>query len=187
MIKRSLYTLGKMLKHQKQISAVKDNSCLDCVINLSQDYLKSKEIKYLALDFDGVLTSHGKNELYPEVVEWLDDFSRSFGQENIFILSNKPEKERLNYFREKYPKIRFIDNVAKKPYPDGMLKIKNLVNCDPKELALVDDRLLTGCLACILAGSQPILITRPYVDRENYDRKERFFNFLRYWEQKIFF
>ncbi len=176
-----------MLKHRKQISAVKEANCLDKVTNLKAEDLQDVGVKYLALDFDGVLASHGKEKPLSEVRDWLSGFALSFGEENIFILSNKPTQERLEFFKDKYPKIRFIAGVAKKPYPDGMLKIRDTLNCKTADIALVDDRLLTGCLACIIAGSFPILITKPYVDNENYDTKEKFFSFLRKWEQKIFF
>jgi len=176
-----------MIRYRKQITNVKHGSCIDSVVQLTTTYLHDKGIKYLALDFDGVLASHGKSEPLPEVLAWLDNFSKDFGQDNIFILSNKPTQERLDFFAAKYPKIRFIAGVAKKPYPDGMLKIIDIVKCDANELALVDDRLLTGCLACIIADCHPMLITKPYVDKINYDLKERFFSFLRFLEQMLFF
>jgi hypothetical protein len=175
------------MRHKKQISNVKYENCIDTVVELTTIYLHDKGIKYLALDFDGVLASHGKSEPSPEVIAWLDNFSKDFGEDNIFILSNKPTQERLDFFAAKYPKIRFIAGIAKKPYPDGMLKIRDIVKCDANELALVDDRLLTGCLACIIAGCYPILITKPYIDKMNYDSKERFFSFLRFSEQLLFF
>ncbi|QIV95153.1 YqeG family HAD IIIA-type phosphatase [Allofrancisella frigidaquae] len=186
MFKRSIYTFNKMLKHKKELKNIRKDHALESVIQLESTFLKQKGIKYLALDFDGVLASHGKPKIYPEVKTWLDNFALKFGEEKIFILSNKPTNQRLEYFRKNYPQIRFISDVAKKPYPEGLLKIQSLLNCDMKEIALVDDRLLTGCLACIIVGSYPILITKPYVDRQNYSKEEKFFNFLRYWEQKLF-
>ncbi|AJC49518.1 HAD family hydrolase [Allofrancisella guangzhouensis] len=186
MFKRSIYTFNKMLRYKRELKSIKKEHTLESIIQLEPEFLKQKGIKYLALDFDGVLASHGKPQIYPEVKTWLDSFASKFGEERIFILSNKPTNERLKYFRKIYPQIRFISGVAKKPYPEGLLKIQDLLKCDTKEIALVDDRLLTGCLACIIAGSYPILITKPYVDRQNYSKEERFFNFLRYWEQKLF-
>lgn len=186
MLSRSLYTIRQMFHYRKKLRSLKQNNCLESVLNLTSKFLNQKKISYLALDFDGVLASHGKPEILAEVREWLDNFVTEFGEDNIFILSNKPTQERLEYFREHFPKIRFVSGVAKKPYPDGLNKIIEMLNCRPQEIALVDDRLLTGCLACFIAGCYPILITKPYVDRENYTREEKFFSFLRYWEQKIF-
>jgi predicted HAD superfamily phosphohydrolase YqeG len=186
MFKRLIYTVSKMLKHKNQISAVKDEHCLESVTRLSVEFLNKHNIKIVTLDFDGVLAAHGKPELNEEVKIWLDSFANEFGQENIFILSNKPTQVRLEYFKKYYPQIRFISGVAKKPYPDGLKKLIEIANCEPKTVALVDDRLLTGCLACIIADCYPILITKPYVDYDNYNTSEKFFAFLRKWEQKFF-
>ena len=186
MFKRLIYTVSKMLKHKKQISAVKDEHCLESVTRLSVEFLNKHNIKIVTLDFDGVLAAHGKPELNEEVKIWLDSFANEFGQENIFILSNKPTQVRLEYFKKYYPQIRFISGVAKKPYPDGLKKLIEIADCEPKTVALVDDRLLTGCLACIIADCYPILITKPYVDYDSYNTSEKFFAFLRKWEQKFF-
>jgi hypothetical protein len=175
-----------MFKYKKMLRSLKYNNCLESVVNLTPEFLNQQQIKYLALDFDGVLASHSKPEILREVKQWLDSFVTKFDEGNIFILSNKPTQERLEHFKKYFPKIRFISGVAKKPYPDGLNKIINMIGCQPQEIALVDDRLLTGCLACFIAGCYPILITKPYVDRDNYTKEERFFSFLRYWEQKIF-
>ncbi|GAB4221878.1 MAG: haloacid dehalogenase [Francisella sp.] len=186
MIKRSFYTLKQMYKYRKKLYKLSQDNQIDSVINLSENFLKQQGIKYLALDFDGVLASHGKHYMHSDVIVWLKDFIKKFPQDRIFILSNKPTKERLEYFIANFPKIRFIDGVAKKPYPDGLKKIIKEVGCQASELALVDDRLLTGCLACLIAGCYPILVTKPYIDTDNYTKEEKFFKFLRYMEKKIF-
>ncbi|WP_150465362.1 YqeG family HAD IIIA-type phosphatase [Francisella sp. SYW-2] len=185
MLQRVFYTLGQMFKWRKALR-LSDTNHLETIINLTPEMLVKNRVKYLALDFDGVLASHGKPEMHPEVMGWLTKFVTKFSEDRVFILSNKPTQERLKYFNKHFPQIRFISGVAKKPYPDGLNKILELVGCQPGELALVDDRLLTGCLACLIAGCYPILITSPYVDRDNYTKEERFFGFLRYCEQKIF-
>ena len=186
MFERIVYATRKMLKHKKQISAVKGEHCMQSVTELKVEFLSRQGIRFVALDFDGVLAAHGKPELNADVKIWLDNFTKQFGQDNIFILSNKPTQVRLEYFQKYYPQIRFISRVAKKPYPDGLQKVIGIVSCKPEELALVDDRLLTGCLACIIAGCYPILITKPFVDYDNYTTSEKFFSFLRQLEQKFF-
>jgi predicted HAD superfamily phosphohydrolase YqeG len=186
MLKRSSYTFIETLKNRKQIKAISNNQKLSNITLLTSDNLADNNIKYLALDFDGVLASHGKQAINAEVKVWLDDFVTKFDEGKIFILSNKPTNERLDFFKAHYPKITFISDVRKKPYPDGLNKIIHILGCKPQELALVDDRLLTGCLACIIAKCYPILIMNPYVDRENYTVSERFFSMLRTVEQKLF-
>ncbi len=186
MFKRLIYSTQKMFEYRKQISAIKGEHCIHRVTELDVDFLVSKNIKFLGLDFDGVLAAHGKPKLNEEVKTWLYDFAIKFGQENIFILSNKPTQVRLEYFKKYYPHICFISGVAKKPYPDGLQKVISTVGCRSEEIALVDDRLLTGCLACIIAGCYPIFVTKPYIDYDNYTSSEKFFAFLRKWEQKLF-
>lgn len=186
MFKRSIYTFIETAKNHKKIKSIKKNQCIQNVTLLTSEYLNENGIKYLALDFDGVLASHGKPTINSEVKVWLDTFVLEFDESKIFILSNKPTNDRLEYFKSNYPRIKFISNVAKKPYPDGLLKIRETVNCEAKEIALVDDRLLTGCLACIIAKCYPILITAPYIDHDNYTKSEMFFTILRNVEQKLF-
>jgi len=186
MIKRSFYTVKQMLKYNDSLKKLKNGYQLDSIVNLTPELLKQNNIDYLALDFDGVLASHGKPKMHNDVESWLNDFVTKFAEDRIFILSNKPTQERLEYFKKLYPQIRFMSGVAKKPYPDGLNEIIKLVGCSPNQLALVDDRLLTGCLACIISGSYPILITKPFVDLQNYTKEERFFKFLRITEQKMF-
>lgn len=186
MLKRSIYTFTKMLKHSKQISMISEDNFIARLTDLTSEYLSKKYIKYLVLDFDGVIAPHGKQKPHREVYQWFNKFLEYFNQSHIFILSNKPTTERLAFFSKKYPQIRFILGVAKKPYPDGLLKIQQLFNCKSNEIALVDDRILTGCLACIIAGCLPIIITEPYVDMKNYNSKEKLLKLLRYVEQKFF-
>lgn len=187
MLKRFIYTTVNMFKYKKQLSSVKDKHCLESVTQLDVDFLYRQNIKFVVLDFDGVLATHGKPTLDAEVKVWLDNFVQEFKQDNIFILSNKPTQARLAYFQKYYPQIRFISGVAKKPYPDGLQKVIKILECNPREVTLIDDRLLTGCLACIISGCYPLLITKPLVDYANYNINEKFFSLLRKWEQKLFF
>src|SRR5690242_1115619 len=90
--------------------------------------LKAEGIAVLALDFDGVLAPHGFSAPLPEAGEWLSSCVAVFGEENIFILSNKPTEERRQWFAEHFPVMRFIGGVRKKPFPDGLNKIGELVS-----------------------------------------------------------
>jgi uncharacterized protein len=56
-----------------------------------------------------------------------------------------------------------------------------------EEVVLVDDRLLTGGLACVLAGCQCLLVTKPYQDFKNHFFYEVAFASLRIAERLLFF
>ena len=184
---RLSYTIKQSFYQRKKLKAVKQKKYqLSVVTDLNIDQLKKHHIKYLALDFDGVLAAHGQALPNENIKIWLQQFSDKFNQNHIFILSNKPTDMRAQYFKSYFPNICFISGVNKKPYPDGLLAIQQMTKCQAHELALVDDRLLTGCLACILAGSFPILITKPCKNYRKRPFQEAFFGFLRKLEQGIF-
>ena len=78
MFERIVYATRKMLKHKKQISAVKGEHCMQSVTELKVEFLSRQGIRFVALDFDGVLAAHGKPELNADVKIWLDNFTKQF-------------------------------------------------------------------------------------------------------------
>jgi predicted HAD superfamily phosphohydrolase YqeG len=145
--------------------------------------LKAEGATVMALDFDGVLAPHGMGQPIPEAAEWLSHCCSTFGEDRIYILSNKPTPERSAWFRSHFPGIRFISGVRKKPYPDGLQKVIERSGAEPGEVMLLDDRLLTGVLATCLAGTGVTYINRPYSDFRGNPAQELFFAALRTVEQ----
>ncbi|MBC7963432.1 MAG: hypothetical protein H7Y05_10865 [Steroidobacteraceae bacterium] len=153
------------------------------MLTIAPAALKIDGVKALALDFDGVLAHHGAPYPIPEAVEWLKHCQAVFGGEMIFILSNKPTEERRQWFAEHFPAFRFISGVRKKPYPDGLEKTGALAGVPLSSILMVDDRLLTGCLAALLAGARPCYIRRPYSSFRHRPLAELFFMTLRHIER----
>ncbi len=147
--------------------------------------LVARGITVLVLDFDGVLAPHGAAAPLPEVLAWLKSCALVLGEERIFILSNRPDPLRADYFRREFPGIGFIAGVRKKPYPDGLLRIMELSGAAPKELLLLDDRLFTGVLATCLAGTGVAYITAPYISLTSRPVMEGFFMLLRLAERRF--
>ncbi|MBW4056596.1 MAG: hypothetical protein HIU83_14575 [Proteobacteria bacterium] len=145
--------------------------------------LRSSGITCLALDFDGVLAGHGFLAPFPEAVTWMKRCETVFGGDRIFILSNKPTDTRRQWFAEHFPAMRFISGVRKKPYPDGLKKTGELAGVPPSSIMMVDDRLLTGCLAALIAGARPCYIRHPYVSFNHRPVAELFFWKLRVMER----
>jgi len=137
----------------------------------------------LVLDFDGVLAPHGNDVPLPEIVEWLRRCASVFGEERIFILSNRPDPARADYFQRTFPGVRFVSGVRKKPYTDGLLHIMELSGAAPCHVVMLDDRLLTGVLAACLAGTGVVYITGPYVSLTQRPLLESFFMMLRIVER----
>jgi predicted HAD superfamily phosphohydrolase YqeG len=155
------------------------------IANLDPARLTGSGITALALDFDGVLAPHGLSAPLPEAREWLIRCSAVFGANRIFILSNKPTEARKTWFRDNFPEIRFISGVRKKPYPDGLKKAGELARVPLPAILMVDDRLLTGCLAALVAGARPFYIRRPHISFSHRPLAELFFMMLRAGERVL--
>jgi uncharacterized protein len=176
------FSLG--IRHRAQLGRVLAETPADArILNLDPAVLKAEGISVLALDFAGVLAPHGLAVPTPEAHKWLLKAAAVFGQEKLFILSNKPTEQRKEWFASNFPGLRFISGVAKKPFPDGLMKISELSGVPLSRILMVDDRLLTGCLAAINAGAVPYYVRRPYVSLRGNTFAELFFMSLRFAER----
>jgi putative phosphatase len=172
------FSLG--VQHRRQLRHILDETpSSTCILTLDPEALKSSGITVLALDFDGVLAHHGAPAPLPEAVKWMKRSQAVFGGDRIFILSNKPTEGRRQWFANHFPAIRFISGVRKKPYPDGIKKTGELAGVPLSQILMVDDRLLTGCLAALAAGARPCYIRQPYISFEQRPLAELFFMLLR--------
>lgn len=153
------------------------------ILTLDPETLRSSGIRALALDFDGVLAGHGFPAPLPEAIAWMKRCEAVFGGDKVFILSNKPTEGRRKWFAEQFPALRFIAGVRKKPYPDGLAKTAELAGVPAPTILMVDDRLLTGCLAALLAGARPCYIRNPYTAFNHRPVAELFFRLLRMGER----
>lgn len=170
--------------HRRELRRLLDSAPSDSsILKLAPEVLRSSGIAALALDFDGVLAHHGASAPLSEVLGWMKRCELHFGGDRIFILSNKPTDERRQWFAGHFPAMRFISGVRKKPYPDGLRKTAELAGVPPSSILMVDDRLLTGCLAALVAGARPCYIRHPYVCFSYRPFAELFFRLLRAGER----
>jgi predicted HAD superfamily phosphohydrolase YqeG len=172
------FSLG--LRYRRELRRLLKSTREDAnILKLDLQTLHSSGIAAVALDFDGVLAHHASPVPFPEAIVWMKHCQTVFGGERIFILSNKPTEGRRLWFAEHFPAMRFISGVRKKPYPDGLIKAAELGGVPLSAVLMVDDRLLTGCLAALVAGARPCYIRRPYVSLNHRPFAEMFFGLLR--------
>jgi len=133
------------------------------VLDLKPEELLSHKVAALALDYDGVLAPHGAAEPVPEIAQWLEKCCQTLGARRVVILSNRPDEERRAMIERSFPGVRLISGVRKKPYPDGLKKTGELTGVPLSAVLMADDRLLTGCLAALLAGAIPFYVRSPFV------------------------
>ncbi|HXH55162.1 MAG TPA: HAD hydrolase-like protein [Gammaproteobacteria bacterium] len=185
MINRIKYALTMAFRYRKALSAYRRNKALQCqsILTLDPIHLRAGGIKIIALDFDGVLASHGATEIGLEMRNWLNLCIQIFAPGHVFILTNKPSTERADYFSAHFRGVKFIFPKRKKPYPDSILSILQKTQMSPSELLVVDDRLLTGILAAIIAGVRGCYITEPLVDLHKHSLSELFIMSLRKLER----
>jgi len=185
---RMVYAVFQAWQHRKALHTLSRDPQCHCahVTQITAALLSHKGIAGIVLDFDGVLAPYGDLVPLPQVVTWLEQLVQSFPQDHIFILSNKPMPERQTWFAQHFPHIHFISGVRKKPYPDGLQYIVKKFSLPAKSLVLVDDRLLTGMLATVIARSQGIWITQAYSRLCIKEPKELLFFMLRAMEKWVF-
>ncbi len=186
MMQRIRYAIYNALRHKKNLYQYLVNPALrsSSVTELTPDYFNARGIKYIVLDFDGVLANHGEVKPLAEAEAWLNNITKIIPESHFALLSNKPFAQRLQYFQKRFPNIVVITGVAKKPYPEGLNQLVEHFKCPKNELALVDDRLLTGMLAVCLACVQGIYIEKAYRNRKENLMVEGFFALLRKGERE---
>ncbi len=183
MLQRIIYTLKQTISYRRQLGQIARQQAGIITTQIAGEMLQNYQA--LILDFDGVLAAHGEIQARADVEMWLDKCFESLGDKPIFILSNKPMPKRIAYFKKRFPSIQFVTGVAKKPYPDGLKHIAKQQGFKPKELVLVDDRLLTGVLASCIAGTEVIYISPAYSNFKKHPLQESFFASLRLLERQI--
>lgn len=178
------FTLG--FRHRRELARILAETPADCsILSLDPHGLRDEGIRVLALDFDGVLSPHGSPAPLPAAEQWMERCAAVFGESNIFILSNKPTEERRLWFGRRFPAMRFISGVRKKPFPDGLERVAEMAGVPPSSILMVDDRLLTGCLGALLAGARPAYIRAPYVSLRQRPLAELIFMLLRSSERLL--
>lgn len=180
---RIYFTIVKGFGERKSLYNILSGSSEASTTEITIGTLKETGASIVVLDYDGVLAPQGVNELGPDIIYWLNHIISEFGEEHIYILSNKPKTSRCDNFHTIYPNISFISGIRKKPFPDGLMTIKNVADCKISDIVLLDDRLLTGGLATCIAGTKFIYIKKPLVSLIHNCIAEVFFILLRSLER----
>jgi predicted HAD superfamily phosphohydrolase YqeG len=185
LFQRVIYSIRGFLAHYSSFKLFKNLEKINSIFDLDPANMQAEGIKILVLDFDGVLASHGEFEPSLEAQDWLKQAVKFYKLGQIFILTNNPKIEREDFFKANFPEIEFIYAPRKKPYPDGLLAIQSKTKALPYEIALVDDRLLTGMLACQIFGAKGFWVIQPYANFAKRPVIEAGFAFLRMIEKLI--
>ena len=186
-IKRMAFALGQAKAHRGAFAKLHqqtEKSC-DSILDIDPVALKKSGIKALAIDYDGVLAGHDAPNMRPYTQAWLQKLLEIYPPEHVFILSNKPSEDRKAYFKKHFPGVGFVRGQAKKPYPDGLLWIVAQCQIEKNQLLMIDDRLLTGVLAALIAKCSFVWIKKPYTNYHKRPLVEGIFFLLRKMERAL--
>ena len=123
------------------------------VTDLTPEFLKSRKIEFLMLDFDNTLLPYTVNTPTSEVLRWLDGLKRA--KIRLCVVSNS-RKERVKVFC-KQQNIPCITH-ARKPFSKGIRACLTEFGLALERCALVGDQIYTDVLGANSNKVQSILV-----------------------------
>ena len=138
----------------------------DAVTDLTPEFLHSRDIRLLMMDFDNTIVPYTTNIPTQAVDAWLKMMAASDIQ--LCVVSNS-KRDRVKKFCADYG----IDCIthAKKPFFKGIRQCLQKYDMDPRSCALVGDQIFTDTLGANCAGVRSILVKA--IDNHNFWLKLR--------------
>ena len=138
----------------------------DEVTDLTADFLRSRNIKLLMLDFDNTIVPYTTSIPTERMERWLEGMLAS--DIEICVVSNS-KRDRVRLFCEQYG-IPCITH-ARKPFPKGIRRCLTQYGIPASEAALVGDQIFTDTLGANEVGVTSILVKA--IDNHNFWLKAR--------------
>lgn len=126
---------------------------VDSVTDLTSEFLNSRGIALLMLDFDNTIVPYTTDVPTPQMERWLRNMMDS--QVKICVVSNS-KNDRVKKFCNRYG----IDCIthAKKPFPKGIRECLAKYQISPERCALAGDQIYTDTMGARGCGVQAILV-----------------------------
>jgi len=140
---------------------IRPDLCVNSVLELGVERLRSLGLNALLLDVDCTLTRYGAEACSPEVIAWLKEL-REAGV-GICLVSNG-RGSRIRLFAE-WVDLPFVAGACK-PLPFGIRAAVRKMGFDPKRTAMVGDQLFADVMAGRLAGLSSILVRAIHPEEE---------------------
>ena len=126
---------------------------------ISQSELQKKGIHSLLLDVDGTLVNR-KSNIIPEAVKnWIRESKKLF---SLYLISNNPSKKRIAKIAKEL-NIRYKYN-ASKPRKKITLSVIKEIGREPKNIAIIGDRIFTDIIVGNRCNIKSILVKRLKTD-----------------------
>ena len=138
----------------------------DELTDLTPEFLSSRGIQLLMMDFDNTIVPYTTNTPTPLMEQWLREMASSHIQ--LCVVSNS-KRDRVKIFCKKYG----IDCIthAKKPFPKGIRQCLEKYQLPGSQAAMVGDQIFTDTLGGNGCGVTTILVKA--IDNHNFWLKAR--------------
>jgi hypothetical protein len=125
------------------------------IYDISQSELQKKGIHSLLLDVDGTLVNR-KSTIIPKAVKnWIRESKKLF---SLYLISNNPSKKRIEKIANEL-NLSYKYN-ASKPRKKITLSAIEEIGSDPKNIAIIGDRIFTDIIVGNRCNIQTILVKR---------------------------
>jgi len=122
---------------------------------ISQSELQKKGIHSLLLDVDGTLVNRRSNMIPKAVKNWIIESKKLF---SLYLISKNPSKKRIAKIAKEL-NIRYKYNASKPRKNVTFSAIKEIGN-DPKNIAIIGDRIFTDTIVGNRCNIKTILVKR---------------------------
>ena len=126
---------------------------------ISQSELQKKGIHSLLLDVDGTLLNRKSNMIPKAVKNWIRESEKLF---SLYLISNNPSKKRIAKIAKEL-NLRYKYN-ASKPRKKITLSAIKEIGCEPKNIAIIGDRIFTDIIVGNRCNIKTILVNRLNID-----------------------
>ena len=122
---------------------------------ISQSELQKKGIHSLLLDVDGTLVNRKSNMIPKAVKNWIRESKKLF---SLYLISNNPSKKRIAKIAKEL-NLKYKYN-ASKPRKKITLSAINEIGGEPKNIAIIGDRIFTDIIVGNRCNIKTILVKR---------------------------
>ena len=125
------------------------------IYKISQSDLQKKGINSLLLDVDGTLVNRKSNMIPKAVKNWIIESKKLF---SLYLISNNPSKERIAKISKEL-NLNYKYN-ASKPRKKVTLSAIEEIGREPKNIAIIGDRIFTDIIVGNRCDIKTILVKR---------------------------
>ena len=125
------------------------------IYSISLSELQKKEIYSLLIDVDGTLVNRNSNIIPKAVKKWIRESKENF---SLYLISNNPSQKRIAKIAKEL-NLRYKYN-ASKPRKKITLTAIEEIGIDPRNIAIIGDRIFTDIVVGNRCNIKTILVKR---------------------------